>query len=229
MRAIFLVLVMINLGLLAAHWFSAGEKERPVASPEEVSPVAGGASLTLLSETARELPRRAETEVAPIEALAPPLCVLVGPYGAEEEAQAPFDRLRALDIDVSLEPLTVSDGRGYWVHLPPELSQRAALLRLHELQAKQIDSYVIPRGELANGISFGMFSREALAVARQEALRQQGYDAKIHEIERTHRELWLTMPSAQAAALDDSLWTQLIPAGSTLERRQNLCPGVASE
>ncbi|WP_157209907.1 SPOR domain-containing protein [Marinimicrobium agarilyticum] len=157
------------------------------------------------------------------------MCEWLGPFASPAEADALQQRLGALDVSADRRALEVSDGLGYWVHLPPELSQRAALQKLHELQAKDIDSYVIPRGELENGISFGMFSREPLATARRDELVAMGYDANIHEIERTHREIWLAMPVRDAEALSESLWEELLATAPELGRRQNFCSGVASE
>jgi hypothetical protein len=57
-----------------------------------------------------------------------------------------------------------------------------------KFQAKNIDSYIIPSGELANGISFGMFNDQSAAQSRLEEIRMQGYQPKLREVERTHSE-----------------------------------------
>ncbi len=233
MRAILAVLVVVNVLLLVLHW--TGVVGRPENTRAEPMAVISGDEppLTLLSEARGSLPAvdTGRPDVASTDPVvdALPLCTLVGPFAERGDAESLGQRLQALDIVAEIRDLEVSDGQGYWVHLAPELSQREALRRLHELQAKQIDSYVIPRGELANGISFGMFSREALAEARQAELLGLGYDAKIREVERTHRETWVVMPALQARALADELWEELLVGHPALERRQNLCPGVASE
>lgn len=234
MRAIFAVLVIANLLLLSLRWISPPPTEAPPQA--RASSVQDAPSLRLLTEAeegalsvsavgrdGRSSPRSRPSEESR------PLCEWVGPFASPADADALQQRLRALDVPANRRALEISDGRGYWVHLPPELSQRAALQKLHELQAKDIDSYVIPRGELENGISFGMFSREPLAKARRDELVAMGYDAEIHEIERTHREIWLAMPVRDADALSASLWEELLATAPELERRQNFCSGVASE
>jgi len=232
MRAILAVLVLVNVLLLALYQLGVMPSSVP-SGPGEAPVVPRSApSLQLLSEASGELPRAGQSQSDQDQGSvsdALPLCALVGPFTERDDAEFIGQRLRALDVTAESQDLEVSDGRGYWVHLVPELSQREALRRLHELQAKQIDSYVIPRGELANGISFGMFSRRALAEARRDELQALGYDAKIREVERTHRETWLVMPASQARALSDRLWEELLAEYPSLERRQNLCPGVASE
>lgn len=234
MRAIFFVLVMANALLLASYWL-VDRDDSPATRPESSLP-AGAAELTLLSERGEGPEAPAPAPAVSDERLAETaelgegaLCTLLGPFSASADAEPLLRRLRSVDVDAEVRDLEVPDGRGYWVYLPPELSHRAALRRLHELQAKDIDSYVIPRGDLANGISFGMFSRPELAQARQQEMRAQGYEAEIREIERTHREIWIILPPGEGRRLGESLWRELLAAAPGLERRQNFCPGVASE
>lgn len=233
MRAILAVLVVVNALLLVLYWMGVIATPGDVHAEPVVALPDGVPELTLLSEAGDSLPAVASDrrDSAPSDSVADalPLCTLVGPFAESGDADSLAQRLQALDIAADIRGLEVSDGQGYWVHLAPELSQREALRRLHELQAKQIDSYIIPRGELANGISFGMFSRQPLAEARQAELIALGYDAKIREVERTHRETWVVMPAPQAQALAASLWDELLAGHPELERRQNLCPGVASQ
>src|SRR5690625_1427095 len=236
MRAICLALVVINILALSVQLFigapdSAGEVRRS-------APVNGEHSLVMLSERpparTASAPRRTGAGQSPASGRAPEqrqkgaLCELVGPFDDTERAEHLVQRLQALDISARREEIDVPAGPRYWVHLEPGLSQNAALRRLHELQAKNIDSYIIPRGELALGISLGMFSRPELAKQRQEDLRALDYDAKILEIARTQRELWVSLPSAQAAQVADSFWQELLSDQPKLEKRQNFCPGVAS-
>jgi len=86
----------------------------------------------------------------------------------------------------------IADGKNYWVYLKPEMSEKEALRRLSEIQqSKAIDSYIIPSGELANGISFGQFPNEKEANSKAEQIRAQGYAAEIKEIPKSHNETWV--------------------------------------
>lgn len=234
MRAIFFVLLLVNLVLFALHWVDTPTQDTSKAAPK----LDQASSLSLLSEASESVSgrRAADSSAASVSRPAAsadlgtsPLCTLLGPFTDRAAAETTLQRLQALDLDASVRDLEVPDGKGYWVYLEPELSHRAALRRLHELQAKQIDSYIIPRGDLANGISFGMFSREALALARRDEMQDLGYEARIREIERTHREVWISLSPGSAQNLGDSLWDDLLEQFPGLERRQNFCPGVASE
>ncbi|WP_341938881.1 SPOR domain-containing protein [Marinimicrobium sp. C2-29] len=244
MRAIFFVLLLANLLLFLLQWVTLGEGEAEAGAGKAGAELEGVPSLSLLPKLPESGEPRESSAPAPERepeaSLASdpsgsadlgenPLCTLVGPYADRPSAETAVQRLQALDLDAQVRDLEVPDGEGYWVYLEPELSHRAALRRLHELQAKQVDSYIIPRGDLENGISFGMFSRKALAEARRDEMSDQGYEARIREIERTHREIWVSLPPGDARKLGEGLWEDLLEQAPELERRQNFCPGVASE
>lgn len=235
MRWIFVTLLLVNAAFFL--WESALiVREPPVVSAAVV--VRPGQSqslisLQLLSEVKKERSlKQQEPEFLP---LAKPtgsietLCTLVGPFSQLLAAENMLENLRALEVIATMQDLEVPEGAGYWVYLPPEVSRKAALRRLRELQSRGIDSYVIPKGDLANGISFGMFSRKELADKRLEAMRLQGYKAKINQVERSHRELWLMLPAGEVDKVAEEFWLHHAPKESLLERRQNYCLGVATE
>src|SRR5690554_4234440 len=234
MRAICVALVAINILALSIQLFIGAPDLG--ADRHAYGPATGEHDLVLLAERSGTQPASAPRPSRP--AAEPDrssehgqkgaLCELIGPFGDVERAEHLVQRLRALEIPARREEIEVPAGARYWVHLGPELSQNAALRRLHELQAKNIDSYIIPRGELALGISLGMFSRPELAKQRQQELQAMDYDAKVLKISRTQRELWVSLPAVQVAQLADSFWRELLDDQPELERRQNLCPGVAS-
>lgn len=230
MRILAAVLVLANLLLLGAGWVLPDGSTASRAA-ESTDP-ADAPSLQLLSEAgapaAGERAGSDERQLDPDRAELPALCTLLGPFADRAAADPVLTRLQSLDLPARVGEVEISDGPGYWVHLPPELSRQAALERLHELQGEGVDSYVIPRGELANGISFGMFSRQSLARERRDELRAQGYDAQIRQIERSHREFWVAVPARRARSVSESVWERLSRESPDLERRQNFCPGVAS-
>ena len=102
------------------------------------------------------------------------VCTIVGAFDKLLKAEYFVERLAALGLQAEVKELVVASKPGYWLHLKPELSRKEALRRLSELQRRGIDSYVIPSGDLANGISLGMFSQQDSAVGLQEKIRQHG-------------------------------------------------------
>ncbi|MBB3170171.1 SPOR domain-containing protein [Simiduia aestuariiviva] len=227
MRLVFVVLVVMN-GLLFGWQLLRPAEEPSVAVAS--APAAGTAarSLIIIDEMdtdAREVLAKASAKPASSSA---PICTLAGPFVDADRGAIVRERLRALGVESNLQSLEITAGESYWVYLPPESSQEQALRRLHELQAKQVDSYVIPKGELANGISFGMFTQKPLAEARKQEMERLGYSAQIRILPRTQKEMWLVLGPGQALRVGDAVWSELLPEDGGQEIRQNLCSAVAS-
>lgn len=226
MRWIFISLLLINVGFFLWWWLP-----EPVA---EVVSVKNSLQLTPVGE----LKMLSEMDAGTVERLAlsvdagdvgEALCTLVGPFSELVVAENVVENLQALEISLSLRNIEVPEGSSYWVYLPPEESRKTALRKLRELQAKGIDSYVIPKGDLANGISFGMFSRKILADRRLEDMNSQGYGAKLHEVKRSHSEVWVMLEAGESEKVSEEFWQKLAEREESLERRENFCLGVASE
>lgn len=158
----------------------------------------------------------------------PALCFMVGAFATSEDAQEFIARLAALDVSAFEHPVDLSAGEGYWVYLEPLSNREEARRRLAELQARGVDSYIIPKGELENGISLGVFTKRDLAEARLNELVKMGLAPKLHDIERSYRELWVMLGEAEEVKLDESVWQSLLQENISLRRRQNLCSDVAS-
>jgi hypothetical protein len=158
----------------------------------------------------------------------PSLCLMVGAFASQVEARAFMMRLAALDVMSYEHPMDLSAGEGYWVYLQPMVNRDEARRRLAELQVRGVDSYIIPRGELENGISLGVFTRRDLAEARLAELKRLGFSADLHGIERSYREHWVMLGESEERKLDESVWRTLMQENISLQRRQNLCSDVAS-
>lgn len=225
MRWIFISLLLVNVGFFA-WWFSGPVSEEvEVKSSLQVTTVG---ELKMLSEIDEGSVERLVLSVDTVDA-GEALCTLVGPFSELVVAENVVENLQALEISLSLRNIEVPEGSSYWVYLPPEESRKAALRKLRELQAKGIDSYVIPKGDLANGISFGVFSRKLLADRRLEAMNAQGYGAKLHEVKRSHSEVWVMLEAGESEKVSEEFWQKLAEREESLERRENFCLGVASE
>jgi hypothetical protein len=236
MRSIFIALVVINIVVFAVQWFSREPNltMQPLAAR---IPVLDGASLQLIEEAGLEAP--AQKKLLPQEASnaavvdkpgnAGPsaMCTMVGPYAQLLHAEYLVEKLHSMEVIAEIRSVEVPAGMNYWVYLAPEISEREALRRLHEVQAKKIDSYLIPNGELANGISLGMFSEKAEASARVQEIRDQGYQPEVREVPSTISEIWVALPISEAEKIDPEIWVNLLQQQSGLEKRQNYCLGVA--
>lgn len=242
MRWIFFVLLGANILLFGWHMLFYQPLDRRQAFAP-VSPLAGQdvPSIRLL----RDAPQRVSTpentppentpenaplaEVVDSDELEKSLCTFVGPFGETAKAEQLVERLSAMGVQGEVAKVDIPAGPGYWVYLKPLASRREALRRLAELQAQGVDSYVIPRGELANGISLGMFSKEPLAQARMREMADMGITPELHVIERSYQEVWVSIPAAQASGLGDQAWRRLLESPKNTERKQNFCLHVASQ
>ena len=228
MRGIVLALLVINIAVAAYFQFFA-PAVLAEAPQKYVAPVGNYKRLAILSEQELlALSDAAESDLLPQEPALPPVCTLVGPFPRLLDAENLFERLEALDVLSEIKNVTVSGDAGYWLHLSPQISRKEALSLLRELQQKNVDSYIIPSGNLENGISLGVFSNQDRANSMQESIRQLGYDPKIAEVNRDQQEVWLFLPQGEAAKLTENRWVELLSVQDSLQKRQNLCSDVAS-
>lgn len=238
MRAIFLVLLVANLLFFLQQSFFEAEKT-PVPASQVVSPsVDAKNNLQLLSEVDGQsnLIRRAGNSAVARQSTVegsgsqnPDLCTMLGPYEQLLQAEYAVERLNALGANARIAPVEIQEGESFWVYLKPEMSEKEAVRRLYELLNKNIESHVITKGELANGISFGRFADYAEAESRQNEIKKHGYDASIKRLPKTIQETWVVVDSGFAEKAGDSVWSDLLSKQTGLEKRQNFCLGVASQ
>lgn len=155
-------------------------------------------------------------------------CQLIGPFAELLHAEYLVEQLTSLAVVAEIKRVEIMDGKNYWVYLKPEMSEKEALRRLYEVQAKSIDSYIIPRGELANGISFGQFSTVKEAQEKVNQIRDQGYAVEIKEIPKSHSEIWVEIKDKSEQKISEERWLDLLKEEKDIERRQNYCLGVAN-
>ncbi|SMF45135.1 hypothetical protein SAMN02745866_02926 [Alteromonadaceae bacterium Bs31] len=241
MRWIFFSLLFLNAVLLV--WGMVFASPAPLASsqsaPFKYSDVE---TLVLLSESTHtdlanvnDFPESGiasgelDTGSAPPSKDENPLCEMVGPFKDSGQADLFLERLAAIDISAELKELELPAGSRYQIYLNPEGSHKEALRKLTELQSRKIDSYIIPKGELANGISLGMFSHEDLAEQHLKKMRSLGLKPEKKVIERTYWENWVMLAPGEAAKMSSLAWGRVMEGINDIERRQNFCLDVASQ
>lgn len=219
MRWLLMLLVVLNLSF---YLYQLNHQSLPIKQEAKVS---GGSSLDssiqLLSETTRLAPR------APV-AEAERSCLFLGGFDEESVALAIEQRLLSLDIDSQVKNVDEAAGVDYWVYLPPLVSRQASLRQLRELQSQNIDSYIITVGDLANGISLGIFSRRDSAESVVSRLKDVDYAALIRELPRTHRRYWVQVARGQQHLLSDTLLGDLMSDFPQVEHRQMPCSTIAT-
>lgn len=230
MKLIFLALLAVNTGFFLFQFIGKDVVVQPSLLTAEYRDFG---NLQMLSERDAKA-RRADkviakkNETASVSVDAADKCELIGPFAEVLHAEYLIERLVALGVSATIKQVEIADGKNYWVYLRPEMSEKEALRRLSEIQqSKAIDSYIIPSGELANGISFGQFSGENEAKGKAEQVRGQGYPAEIKEIPKSHNETWVEVHHSVGQKLSEDQWLGLLKEEKDIERRQNYCLGVA--
>lgn len=156
------------------------------------------------------------------------LCEIVGPFSGREASETFTERLASIEVASAVKEIRLPAGKGYRLYLEPAANRRVALRKLADLQARNVDSFVIPKGELENGISLGMFSQENLATARFEELKGMGLTPILETFDRTYREIWVMLEHGEEQQMSDISWVRVMKGFNKLERRQNFCLDVAS-
>lgn len=225
MKLIFIVLLLANLGFFTVEFF--GGSKAAMQQPTATAVKQYGNLQTLAERDRKSKIKLADQKSSEIANSSGQQCQLIGPFAELLHAEYLVERLTALDVQSSVRHIEISDGNNYWVYLKPEMSEKEALRRLYEVQAKSIDSYIIPEGELANGISLGQFSDPDSAKEKADRVREQGYAPEIKQIPKNHSEIWVEIRQGEQKVSAEQ-WQDLLKDEKAIERRENYCFGVAN-
>lgn len=189
MRWIFLTLVFGNLLLLGYFWQQ--QNTAPItATAAPVDVPGGGKQLQMVSELAQPLPATNQQKNQPDRAT---LCYVAGPFADEIDARHLQARSQALGFSGRLSVVEISSDEPaeFWVYVPPRASREAALRTLRELQNRKFDSYIITQGELAEGVSLGLFRNQERAYGLQKSVAAFDIPVEVKVVNKTVREHWV--------------------------------------
>ena len=173
-----------------------------------------------------EAPNKAERKVLEsTPAIGVDSCLFLGSFESPEEAEVLRQRLASLDVGSEVEEQAAVSGVDYWVYLPPLASRGASLRQLKELQARQIDSFVIAEGDLTNGISLGIFPRYESASSVMARLSEAGYEPLLRKLSRNERSFWVRVEVGRDRLIDDDLLAGLASDFSELRHEVRSCEG----
>lgn len=218
MRWLFLLLLVLNLFYLSRWELS---DSRP--STEDAGPVfsrESGQALQLVAESAvggRKPAIRQKKEE----------CLSLGSLQSEERGHQLVQRLLSLDIRSAVEEVERVVSTDYWLYLPPLASRQESLHQWKDLQAKKIDSYIIGQGDLANGISLGVFSRAESAEAAMRHFKAAGYEPAMRELPKTKRDYWVVVAPESSRLLDERVMAILAKSFPGLSYQKMACKGLA--
>ncbi len=154
-------------------------------------------------------------------------CLAIGDFENISVSNALVTELRqqGLQARVELQEQIESE---YRVYMPPFTSDAAARQTLANLLGNGIDSFLITTGDLAQGISLGVFSQQSSAFSMQEELASEGYATNIQETVLSNTEFWIVINSATSTELE-ALWLTLLNSQPSLKQSENLCQIIAPE
>jgi hypothetical protein len=253
MRFIFFTLLLANVAIAAYIYWVPPFVAQTVRLNDSSSPrpkEKAGATIALLIEVQKTQPLETVRVAAHVdrgvspsefsssaglsvsvkggEARGDDMCVRVGPFPSLAKAIYFVDKLAAKGVRSETKNVLVSTTVGFWLHLPPLTSRKVLLRKLDELQRQGIDSYAIPDGDLANGVSLGMFSEAQRANSLKESISRLGYKPQIAEVPREKRELWIFVFPGEAQKISDETWLNWLSEKELAKKQQILCSDVAS-
>ena len=197
----------------------AAAKEKPAVTP-------GGRE-----ETAAVVPEQQETPAkrVPSPAAAPPeaplvYCGTLGPFRSRIQAKRILRKLGALpEIRMERRPTLVD--KSYWVLIPPLADRAEARAVVERLKATGFqDLWLVPRGEMRNAISLGLYSRRDAAYSHAENLRAKGFEVEVRPKQEELLRYWLDFSGLGEAVLA-KLDPATLPEGVKL--RKTVCEPAA--
>jgi hypothetical protein len=209
MRWVFLSLICLNLLVMVWFW-----RDQAGTSMERISePKQKGEALVLLSEL-----DSSDIDYKEIKAKSSRVasrCYSVGPLADRIDAKHLKVRAEALGFNSELRGLATGTSIEHWVHIPPQANRQQSLRLLRELQGRGIDSYIITQGDLAEGISLGLFRNEDSAQRLTKKMQGMDYNVVIKEVSRGEKELWLEFP--QVTQLTEAMRKRVVGEGQSLQ------------
>ncbi len=199
--------------ILSQMLLHAGDRGEPVklsiaGAPEPPAPPPQPSTPSPAPQPGAPPPAAAGADTAP-------RCFLAGPVADAAMGAAMIQWLAAHGASAEAARHTDQEPLYYKVYLPPEADRAASAKRLAELsQAGLKDVAIIGEGDLRNGISLGVFSKQASVHKRLTQIRKLGLEAKVRTVYRDGQgqPLRITVPAGKA--VDDSEFSGAFPGYS---------------
>ena len=155
-------------------------------------------------------------ETVVVDDLAPPtparLCVRVTGFDDAEDAGAAEAWLKELGADVGVRQEWREVVKDHWVYQPPLASRERAMAKMKEMRANGVeDIAVIRHGDLANGISLGIYRSTDNMRRRVAALESIGYPVQYETTLKTMTTYRLDAELAVFPAFMSADWSVRFP------------------
>lgn len=129
-------------------------------------------------------------------------CYSIGPLKADSQIAA----MRTWLVSIGGDPVLRVDERRelerYWVYFPPLASRDEAVQKVARMRAEGIEDVIaIPKGDMANAISLGVFSQRDSLDRRLRELRTLGYEPSVMPRYRTEKASWFDVSFGEGQRL----------------------------
>jgi hypothetical protein len=239
MKWLFVLMLLVNAGI--AVWkvnFGAPAPGRPVTTSEDVLP--GYVNrLLLLGELDEERLRERTADVDDVEELQTDvgaaaadgitmvsvvedrsLCFSVGPLSDAEDIERVGGWLTSLGGVSDLRESERREVSRFWVFLQPFASRAEALEQVGDMVASSVeDIYVIPRGDMANAISLGLYSHKSSLDRRLVELKAKGFEAQVEQRYESKRASWYDAQFATEFVYPTEAFVEAFPGMEALKTR----------
>ncbi len=243
MRWIVYLLLSVNLGLFI--WKIRDHQQAPV--PLALPPVQGNQvnRLPLLSEMSAGALRAREpgsassstdtgADSAVVESVVETAdsssaqeCYTVGPLQDVTVTEKIREWLQSRQASIAVREDERRETARYWVYFPPLASRKVAVERVTALRDAGIDDLIIiPRGDMSNAISLGVYTRKSSVKRRLSQLQAKGYHPTVAPRYRTVKATWVDV-----LVIDEGLDMGTFPAAFPsidVRRRQCSAAQIAS-
>lgn len=193
MRGILLTLVFLNI--LYFGWKFTQQDHVDEAVSKSAIGDQKVPQLVLVSEK-----RGSKKSKSGVKSLPIALCPEIGPFDDKPSALLFATELQIAGIVTRLKSKNAVNDLKYWVYLPIDGDKKAAMFKLNELREKQIESYLITKGELKGQVSLGVFNNLESANGLQSKLDTLGIETRLHKMSQRAKLFWL---SVEADNLND--------------------------
>ena len=139
-------------------------------------------------------------------------CYTVGPLENQDDISALSAWFNAQGSQATLRDDERRETVSTWVFMGPLESREAADVRVAEMQAANIDDiYVIPRGDMANAISLGLYSQDETLQRRVSQLEERGFTPSVLPRYRTVTASWFDVTASAARPMTVAVLDQIFP------------------
>jgi hypothetical protein len=139
-------------------------------------------------------------------------CYTIGPLDNEDDISALSAWFKAQGSQATLRNDERREVVSTWVFLPPLESREAADARVREMHAANIDDiFVIPRGDMANAISLGLYSQKESLQRRVTQLEERGFSPSVLPRYRTATASWFDVTASAAQPMTVGVLDQIFP------------------